>query len=176
MSWRRIDGIARYIATDSTLYVWCSGSDGWGDFWRNIDPRAEQVFPRGWVASADIREARTVWRSVHRLARERHVHIIGFSRGAAVAVALGLWLPPDITYSLELYAPKRAANRRAVSELHHVEAYAQKGDVIPYLPPWFDSVHVDWRGPWKRPWEAHRQMAKRASRRRHELGKKGRET
>jgi hypothetical protein len=172
MRWKRIEGIARYLTTDSTLYLWCSGSDGWGDLWRNLDLRAEQVFPGAWVASADIWEARTVWRAVHGFARDRHVHIIGFSRGAAVAVALALWLPPDITYSLELYAPKRAANRRALSKLRHIEAHAQKGDVIPFLPPWFAQVQLKWRGPLMWPWEAHKAMAKAAVKRRHEIGKR----
>lgn len=171
MTWRRIDGIARYTTTASTLYIACSGSNGWADLWRNLDPRAEQVFPGAWVAQADLDEARTVWRAVHRLARGRHVHIIGFSRGAAVAVALALWLPPDITYSLELYAPKRAANRRALSELHHTEAYAQNGDAIPFLPPWFRQVEMVWRGPWMWPWKAHKRAAHWAARRRHEIGR-----
>jgi poly(3-hydroxybutyrate) depolymerase len=170
MSWTRIDRIARYLVTDSTLYVACAGSDGWRDWWRNVDPRCETVFPGGWVSRADLREAQRVWAVLHRYARGRRVHVIGFSRGGGVAVALALWIPPHITVTAELYAPKRAATRRALEELPFVKGYATGGDIVPYLPPWFGQVPIERTGrDW--PWRAHRAAARMAARRRHEIGR-----
>ena len=166
----RIDRIARYHVTDSMLYIACSGSSGWGDLARNLDPRCEQVFPGAWVAEADLDEARTVWRAVHTYARGRTVHILGFSRGAAVAVALALWMPESIRATLELYAPKRVGNRRALSALRQTTATSYRGDLIPFLPPWFRQVDIEWAGKLRLPWRAHKRASKKFARRRHETG------
>jgi len=166
----RIDHIARYHVTDSALYIACSGSSGWGDLARNLDPRCEQVFPGAWVAEADLDEARAVWQAVHTYAHGRTVHILGFSRGAAVAVALALWIPEGIGATLELYAPKRVGNRKALSALRPTTATAYRGDLIPLLPPWFRQVDIEWEGKLTWPWRAHSKSAKAFVRRRHEIG------
>ena len=167
---KRIDRIARYHVTDSMLYIACSGSSGWGDLWRNLDPRCEQVFPGSWVSEADLDEARTVWQAVHTYARGRTVHILGFSRGAAVAIALALWVPEKIGPTLELHAPKRVGNRRALSALRPTTAKAYRGDLIPFLPPWFRQVDIEWTNKWAWPWKAHMKAARAFVRRRHEIG------
>jgi len=164
--WTRVDGVARYIVAGDTLYVWCSGSRG-RDWIRNLRWRTEPVAPGVRVLSADLEEARDVWRAVHR-EQFRRIHIIGFSRGGAVAQALSWWIPQDVPVTLELYAPKRVVTKRPPVP---TSAHAWAGDIVPFLPPWLRGVAIKWRGPWRWPWRAHRRAAREAARRRHDIGR-----
>jgi hypothetical protein len=162
MKWRKIAGIAKVLDTPDTLYVFCTGSIGRGDWIRNM--RTRRVDYGGHrVNEADFSEAVAVLLEIEGKIGTREIVIGGFSRGGAVAAILHLLLAEEYGTGaqLKLWAPKRSGLP--------VIGRAHRGDMVPYLPPWYPRIDLlteDEPITW--PWAAHKKSAHDAARWRHE--------
>ena len=85
----------------------------------------------------------------------------GHSRGGAIAqiVARELYRRDGKTRWLAIYGSKRTGNRRfvdAVYQTTHVLAFRNRGDWIPFLPPWYAGIKPALTDkPWRPVWIAH---------------------
>lgn len=163
MKWHKIAGIAKTLSTHDTLYVFCTGSIGRGDWIRNI--RTRRVDYAGHkLNEQDFIEAVEVLMKIEGEIDDRAVVIGGFSRGGAVGAILHLMLAEEhgIGAQLKLWAPKRSGIP--------VIGRAHRGDVVPYLPPWYPRIDLltdDEPLSWS--WVAHKKSAHDAAKWRHKV-------
>lgn len=145
MGWTRIDGVGRYQVVHNHLYVWCSGSNGVGDWLQNIDLRRVEIRKGERVNRRDLHEAFQIYFAVLNkvdVSEIGAVTICGFSRGGAIAQILAYVISTndEVDVSLLLYASKRAGNGRFLqrlrSQVSRMVASYVRGDVVPFLPPW----------------------------------------
>lgn len=173
MSWTRVDGVGRYWFVNGHLYVWCSGSNGVGDWLQNIDLRRVEIRKGERVNKRDLHEAfRLYFAMLNKVKFEdiKSVTICGFSRGGAIAQILAYVISANdaVRMSLFLFASKRAGNGRFLqrlrSQVQHIVATYVRGDLVPFLPTWpmYRNVKHEALGKLRWPHKAHPLSARAA--------------
>jgi dienelactone hydrolase len=79
----------------------------------------------------------------------------GYSRGGAIAICLAEALTAQCAI---VFAPKRVG-----MFLPKVLAVHRRGDIVPYLPPWYSKYTFIRRGKWRIFWQAHKEAGKDAA-------------
>lgn len=176
VKWTHVEGIGRIKETLGAVYVWCAGSSGPGDLKRNLSLKFEAIAPDEFVPEPDLREARVMLAAYAECSKTKPVHVVGFSRGAAVAVLFVRLLPGRNRITLRLYAPKRVSRKRTLKIVREkcvsLCSTAYRADLIPFLPPWFRQLAIELSSKkWYWPYRAHMKSARDAAKRRHMIGK-----
>ena len=173
MNWTRIcNRRHRVLRRDRTLYVWLSGTTGHAEWARNLDVRTMLVYNR--------RVKTELWREALDVALEvtpmldgvKEILVAGFSRGGGLAPVVALELIArqiDAAITVQLWAPKRALSDVTGVPIAH--CFAHRGDIVPYLPPWYGRLPVEWFGRCDWFWKAHNKAGHDAAKWRHDVTK-----
>jgi len=140
--------------------IFVEGSNDYPDWKRNLFCLRR----RGWagigrVNRIDRKEARKLLRENRCLPNT--VTLIGYSRGGAIAqIAAAALAEKGRAVDLILFASKRTGNEAFVKKLDapniaEVTAKRKRGDIVPFLPPWYANVKHEAIGDWQVPWKAH---------------------
>lgn len=164
MSWKRLGrtrecpaGIARYQVKNDCLYIWCSGTGTRNEWSWNFDIRTEKAFGAR-VNRRDYAQAFSVVDALNDALpgwSEYPVYTAGYSRGGAIAAVVALMIKAR---DVRLFAPKRAGIR-----LPRFVAMHSRGDLVPFLPPWYTKYDLLKAGRLTWPWKAHLDMLKTAA-------------
>lgn len=173
MTWQRIcDRRHRVLRTGDTLIVWLGGTTGHSEWARNLRTRTVREYDRR-VKAELWAEAITVGDEIESmLGGVQTVVVAGFSRGGGLAQVVALEAISKVLgvrVLVRLYAPKRAlSDVRGVPVIH---CSAHRGDIVPYLPPWYARLGVTWMGRFDWLWKAHDKSGHDAARWRHEVSR-----
>lgn len=171
------EGIARYMMQDGIFYIWCAGSHGKEWCW-NMDTETGPFVDKETVISVNRRDyyqAMKVLDAVFPVlvkSGAKHVQTAGISRGGAVAVMLTLILINGIDVGYEVLPPVLWAPKRLGRIGRVFQAMKHKGDIVPYLPPWYTKYGLVVMGKLELPWVAHKQALKDAAHWRSTVGRR----
>jgi hypothetical protein len=139
------------------------GSNDYEDWRRNLF----YLLRRGWAGTGrvnriDRKEARKLLRENRNLPHE--VIVSGYSRGGAIAqIVASALVQKGHLVKLYLYASKRTGDSQFVNGLTRLcdrtTAKRNRGDIVPFLPPWYSNVRHTTRRKWRWPWIAHADYA-----------------
>jgi hypothetical protein len=152
MTWIRLrSNSGRWaLAEDGHLFVYLNGSERLSDWVRNFQTR-RKLRGGAWVNRVDHREALATIRELRVMIESADkVTVAGHSRGAAEAACMA-W---ELGCRAILLAPKRTGCRDFVGELDYI-AYRHRGDIVPYMPPWYAGFKCIVFGRFRWLWEAH---------------------
>ena len=173
MNWTRIcNRRHRVLRRDRTLYVWLSGTTGYSEWARNFHTRTLNRYGRRVKAELWVEAVQVSYEVRSRLDGVKDVVISGFSRGGGLAQVVALELIDrniDAGVFVELWAPKRALSD--VSGVPITHCFAYRGDIVPFLPPWYGRLPMTWLGRVDWFWKAHNKAGHDAARWRHEVTK-----
>lgn len=169
MNWTRIGrdktpaGIARYLIRGGIVYIWCDGTQSPREWRWNFTPGTVRVGDRRYNCK-DWEQALAVMEALPDEVRYHDCFFLaGLSRGGAIAQCLGEMLG---TRYLTLFASKRAGRK-----LPRRVCHAYRGDIVPYLPPWYTGFDMAWLGNWQPFWKAHEDALKLAAKWRYEIAR-----
>lgn len=158
-------GIARYLVDGNTLRIWCDGTRNRQEWRWNIMPRRKR-FDGARLNKVDYEQAYEVLRHIPVDFNNFELIVIaGLSRGGAIAHILG-WMLRRHDVVVSAFASKRAGDRELVRQVPMVNT-AYRGDIVPWLPPWYASPTVGWLYPRRGFVKAHIGAAHLAARYRH---------
>lgn len=174
MNWQRIcDRRHRVLRRGRTLIVWLSGTIGHSEWARNFRIRTIPRYGRRVKAELWGDAITVVDEIMPMLDGVDEIIVAGFSRGGGLAQVVtlelfehGIRLSDVVTM---LFAPKRAFDR--VPVFPRLECTAYRGDVVPFLPPWYGRLPVVWLGRLSWLWTAHDKAGHDAARWRYDATK-----
>jgi len=170
-----IDPDFPHTLIDGVLTIRLPGTDSWKDMVANLRVGRRRVYGCR-VNKIDRREALFVIRKLRtQIAQAHTIRLYGHSRGGAIALQIGFELAASNAKYLSIEALLREIDSRdyisifvtaakTTGDKHFcylIEpfvdgAYRQRGDVIPYLPPWQANVRHTAFGKRQPFWVAHR--------------------
>jgi len=109
------------------------------------------------VNRMDRYEATVILRSLTPEQRGKLRRIRGHSRGGAIAQIVAYELA-NVDITLLTYGTKRTGNKvfvRRQQKTCRAVHFRNRGDIVPWLPPWYASMRCTVGGPWQWPWKAH---------------------
>lgn len=136
---------AEWWDDNGVRYVWIAPTDHWRDWLHHVTPGARR---------REVNAATKIRRAV--MALDATYYVGGHSWGGCIAVMVTAMLGE--TAVAYVYGGERAPVYWA--DKAQVYSWQQRGDWVPYLPPWRASYHADWPthcvfGSWLPPWKAH---------------------
>ena len=185
MTWHRLGrdadhpaGIARYLERGDDLYIFVDGTRNNREWRLNFQTlRFRPWGDKARVSVKDFEQARAVRHALDDAGVTfvgRRVVIGGYSRGYAIALILAYdMLDTPYVPTVWGWAGKRAGNRAFMRALETWEVctsnLSHRGDIVPYLPPWYAPTPTVWHSPRMLPHAAHIHAGHQAARWRHEV-------
>lgn len=164
-------GIARYLETPDALYIWCDGTRNLQEWRWNFQTIRKWIkeHHRVRVNVKEYAQARLILDELVMINLDQPIWVLGYSRGGAIAQCLALMLSgPESQITVATFASKRTGNRAFLRKVRVIND-AQRGDIVPFLPPWYARIPTYWWKPLMRPDKAHIAAAHMAALYRHEL-------
>jgi hypothetical protein len=166
--------LCQYLKFDDTLVLFFRGTSGRREWLWNFLPVMQRELSGHWVDVLDDEQAKDVLDNLpgdlfHGV---KYLYIGGLSRGFAVAACVTIRLQAiGVTvYGLTGFGGKRTLAwwSKGIEVVKYDDKmyavnYANKGDIVPLLPPWYrSSAPVLYDGEWMRPDKAHWEALKMA--------------
>jgi hypothetical protein len=129
-----VNGRMREDETTDTAYIYIDGSDHAVDWWHHFLPFAR-------------RRERAAAREILDIMPRRSRYVVGgHSVGGAIAADLAREIAAmGLAVKCYVFGPKRTSRD---SVRHVTAAYRQRGDLVPYLPPWRKGYRLTTFGHW----------------------------
>jgi hypothetical protein len=166
----------KYGWAGSTLHIWVNGTNSGYDWAQNVRTGTANV--RGVnVNRVDYEAAMHILHALMpdiAVANRIHLHLV--SRAGGPGFALTLLIPNNKPIDIDGWSMKRGGLREFVEQVmlrcKRIRHVARRGDIVPFLPPWYAWVPPRWYGRLTWPWVAHISVVKAAAEQRHELSKR----